>query len=304
MKPHPAHAVERSFLLSLALTIFILAVEVIGGLWTGSLALLSDAAHVFLDVVSLGLSYSALRFSSRPADEEHTYGFHRFEVFAALVNGTTLALVSVAIFIEAYHRIYEPSPVKGLELLLVAAFGLAVNLVVAYVLSGHQHHDHCAVDVNVKSAFLHVVGDAASSVGVIVAALVIWRTGWTLADPIVSIFIGFIIIISSWRVIRSSVHILMEGVPEGFQISELAEAMGQVPGVEEVHDLHVWNLCSRHVVLSAHVVIADQKLASAGEIMDQLKLRLHDEFGVEHTTIQFECQSCGQGTVICDNHRP
>ena len=306
MPRHQNQAIEKRFLISLTLTALILVAEVLGGLWTGSLALLSDAAHVFLDIFALGLSYIALRLSTLPADDRHTYGFHRLEVLAALANGVTLAGVAVGIFVEAYRRLQAPEPVKSVELLAIAVVGLIVNLVVAFVLHGHNHKhgDHEQEDLNVKSAFLHVLGDAVSSVGVIVTALIIWRTGWTLADPIMSMLIGLLIIASSWRVTRASLHILIEGVPEGFRLADVAQAMGNVPGVTDVHDLHVWSLCSGHTALSAHVVIADQNLGQAQGLMDELKHRLRMGFGVEHTTIQFECASCGQGTVVCTNGSP
>jgi cobalt-zinc-cadmium efflux system protein len=303
MLRHQTQAIEKRFLVSLALTGLILIAEVVGGLWTDSLALLSDAAHVFLDIFALGLSYIALRLAALPPDDRHTYGFHRLEVLAALANGVTLAGVAIGIFIEAYHRLRTPEPVKSVELLVIATIGLIVNLIVAFVLRGrtHEHGEHEQEDLNVKSAFLHVVGDAVSSVGVIVAALIIWRTGWTLADPIMSVLIGLVIIASSWRVTRASLHILIEGVPEGFRLVEVAQVMGAVPGVTDVHDLHVWSICSGHSALSAHVVVADQSLGQAQDVMNELENRLQKSFGVHHTTIQFECASCGQGSVIFAN---
>jgi len=303
MLQHQNQAIEKRFLVSLVLTGLILIAEVVGGLWTGSLALLSDAAHVFLDIFALGLSYIALRLAALPPDDRHTYGFHRLEVLAALANGVTLAGVAIGIFIEAYHRLRTPEPVKSVELLVIATIGLIVNLIVAFVLRGHthEHGEHEQEDLNVKSAFLHVVGDAVSSVGVIAAALIIWRTGWTLADPIMSVLIGLVIIASSWRVTRASLHILIEGVPEGFRLVEVAQVMGTVPGVTDVHDLHVWSICSGHSALSAHVVVADQSLGQAQDVMNELENRLQKSFGVHHTTIQFECTSCGQGSVIFAN---
>jgi cobalt-zinc-cadmium efflux system protein len=299
MPQHQNQALEKRFLVSLTLTGLILIAEVVGGLWTGSLALLSDAAHVFMDIFALGLSYLALRLAALPPDDRHTFGFHRLEVLAALANGITLAGIAVGIFIEAYHRLRAPEPVKSVELLVIATIGLIVNLIVALVLRGHthEHGEHKQQDLNVQSAFLHVLGDAVSSVGVIVAALVIWRTGWMLADPIMSVLIGLIIVAGSWRVTRASLHILIEGVPEGFRLADVAQAMGSVPGVTDVHDLHVWSICSGHTALSAHVVIADQSLGQAQDVMNELKSRLRASFGVEHTTIQFECASCGQGTA-------
>jgi cobalt-zinc-cadmium efflux system protein len=289
-----SHHIERRFVLSLILTGLILAAEVIGGLWTGSLALLSDAAHVFLDAFALGLSYVAIRLATLPANDRHTYGFHRLQVLAALVNGSTLLLVAFEIFREAWGRLSNPTPILAGPMLIVAIVGLVVNLIVALVLREHDHHD-----LNVRSAFLHVLGDALASVGVIVAGAIIVLTGWTLVDPLVSVLIGIIILVGSGRVLRESVHILVEGMPKGLTATQVAEAMQQVPGISEVHDLHVWTVSPGYISLSAHVVLADQPLSQTQETMKKLKQALSERFGIEHTTIQFECESCGQEGVIC-----
>jgi len=287
------------FLLAIGITLAILIAEVVGGFWTGSLALLSDAAHVFMDVFALALSYAALRLSSLPPDDRHTYGYHRLEVLAALINGVTLGAVAVEIFREAWARWQNPQPVRSLEMLIIAVIGLIVNLIVAYVLRGsrNEHTENGREDLNVRSAFLHVVGDAISSLGVILAAIIIWRTNWMWVDPLVSALIGALILISSWRVLKSSIHILVEGVPEGISLNEVGQAMAEVAGVNEVHDLHVWNLCSGHVALSAHVVTDDLALSEGDDLMAELKRRLL-KYGIEHTTIQFECAACGQGRAI------
>jgi cobalt-zinc-cadmium efflux system protein len=333
MISHPSKSIERRFLISIALTCFILVVEVAGGWWTGSLALLSDAAHVFLDIFALGLSYFALRLSALPADRDYTFGYHRFEVFASLINGITLALVSVGIFWEAYHRFYSPQPVKSVELLAIALLGLAVNLIVAFILGGHHHdehgdeqhndhhsdhegsdhekrheeHHHGVKDANVQSAMYHVLGDAVSSLGVIAAAVIIWKTGWTIADPLAGALIGITIVAGSWRVIKSSAHIMMEGTPACFKLEDVEENMRRSPGVAEVHDLHVWNLCSHHALLSAHVVTDSKSGVPSQEIMMNLKTRLKNEFGIEHSTLQMEPECC-ENDAVCigckSNHRP
>ena len=292
---HNSHHVERRFLLSLVLTGLILVAEVIGGLWTGSLALLSDAAHVFLDAFALGVSYVALRLAALPPDDRHTYGFHRLQVLAALANGATLLLVAFEILREAWERFRYPTPVLAGPMLAVAVVGLVVNLVVALVLREHDHHD-----LNVRSAFLHVLGDALASIGVIGVGIVIAVTGWTLIDPLVSVLIGLIILIGSGRVLRESLHILVEGMPGSLTVTEVAEAMGQVAGVGEVHDLHVWTLSPGYVALSAHVLLTDQSLSQSQRVMEELKRTLAGQFDIEHTTIQFECTNCGQCTVACD----
>jgi cobalt-zinc-cadmium efflux system protein len=302
MLPHSDTITERRFLLSISLTGIIFLAEVLGGLWTGSLALLSDSAHVFLDLLALGLSFAALRLSALPANDRHTYGYHRLEVLAALANGLTLGIVAVVIFSEAYHRLGNPQPIKSTEMLVIAVVGLIANVLVAYVLGGHHHDDHDEhdrEDVNMQSAFLHVLGDAVASGGVILAAIIIGTTGWPWVDPLTSALIGLLIALSTGRVLKSALHILLEGVPEGLSVDDIGQAMAEVPGTIDIHDLHVWNLCSRHVALSAHVVLDEQHSSRSEPVMAELKSILQQRFNIEHTTIQFECVACGQGRVTC-----
>ena len=292
-----SQSLERRLLLTAGVTATVCAGQVVGGLLTGSLALLSDAAHVFLDAFALALSYAALRAAGRPPTDRYTYGYHRLQVLAALVNGATLAAVAVGIFREAIERIRDPSPVLAGPMLAVAAGGLMVNLIVAWTLRRHDHHD-----LNVRSAFLHVLGDALSSLGVLGAGVVILLTGWTMADPLVSLAIGGVILAGAVRVLQRAVHILTEGVPEGMSARAVLNAMSAVPGVSEVHDLHVWTVSPGYVALSAHVVIADQALSSAEAVLTHLRRVLANEFRIFHTTIQLECQNC-QGTVACPGPR-
>lgn len=286
------HHTEHRFLLSLALTGLILIAEVVGGLLTGSLALLSDAAHIFLDILALAMSYIALRVAALPADDRHTYGFHRWQVIAALANGATLILVAFGIFRVAWARFREPAPVLAGPMLAVAVAGLLVNLIVILVLRQHDHDD-----LNVRSAFLHVVGDALSSLGVIAAGIIMLFTGWTVADPIVSALIGLVILLGSWRVLRESLHILVEGTPTGISATQVAQAMSEAAGVEGVHDLHIWTVSPGYVALSAHVVLADQSLTEAERIREVLRQILGERFGIHHTTMQLECGHCGQCLV-------
>jgi cobalt-zinc-cadmium efflux system protein len=281
------HFDERRFILSLALTGVIFAAEVIGGLWTGSLSLLSDAAHVFMDALALAMSYAAIRLAALPPDDRHTFGYHRLRVLAALANGMTLLLVAYEIMKEAWQRVGDPPEILVGPMLVVAVIGLAVNLIVAFVLREHEHED-----LNVRSAFLHVLGDALASVGVIVAGVVIALTGWTIIDPLISVGIGIIILISSGRLLRRSVHILAEGMPENMTASEIAESMTQVEGVKELHDLHVWMVSAGYVSLSVHVVLEDQALSDTAQVMVRLKQLLRETYDIEHTTIQFESQRC------------
>jgi cobalt-zinc-cadmium efflux system protein len=306
MQAHENTNTGNRFLISIGVTFAILIAEVIGGYWTGSLALLSDAAHVFMDVFALILSYLALRLSALPADDRHTYGYHRMEVLAALINGVTLGAIAIEIFTESWARWQNPQPIKSTEMMIIAVIGLIANLIVVFVLGGHAHeHEHEegeeeheeAEDLNVRSAFLHVVGDAVSSVGVIIAAGLIWFTGWTWVDPLMSVLIGIIIVLSSWRVLKSSLHILVEGVPEHLSVEKIGQSMVGVPGVQDVHDLHVWSICSGHIALSAHIITDDKKITDGSEIIAELKKRLA-HFGIEHTTIQLECEACGQGANL------
>ncbi len=290
------HRIEQRFILALGLTGLILLAEAIGGVLTGSLALLSDAAHIALDVLALALSYGALRLAARPADHRHTYGFHRFQVIAALINGATLLLVAFGIFREAWARINAPAPVLAGPMLIVAVVGLVVNLVVAAALHEHDHDD-----LNVRSAFLHVLGDALSSVGVIVAGVIMLLTGWTLADPLASILIGMIILAGSGRILREAVHILVEGAPAGLSVLEIAQALRGEPNIADVHDLHVWSVSPGYVALSAHLVLADVTWAEAQQVQTRVRQALADRFGIQHATVQVECVACGQGGSTCAN---
>ncbi|WP_299029661.1 cation diffusion facilitator family transporter [uncultured Thermanaerothrix sp.] len=291
------HAIEhnsKKLFIALALTGLIFIAEFGGGLWTGSLALISDAAHVFMDAFALGLSYLALRAATLPADDRHTYGYHRMQVLAALANGATLLFISFEILKEALTRFQSPEPILAGPMLLIAVAGLGVNIVVALVL-----REHDPADLNTRAAFLHVLGDALASVGVIGAGIAIYLTGQLWIDPLVSVLISLLILFSSGRLLKETVHILAEGMPEGMTASAVAESMKSVAGVLEVHDLHIWTVSPGYVALSAHVVLENQTLAQTERIMRELKDKLDQQYEIEHTTIQFECANCGQGSVVC-----
>jgi cobalt-zinc-cadmium efflux system protein len=313
MLAHENIGVQRRFLWSMLFTGLILVAEVVGGLVSGSLALLSDAAHVFMDLFALGLSLLALRLSSLPPDDQHSFGWHRLEVLAALVNGLTLLVIAIGIGIEAIQRWNHPVEIKSLEMLIIAVIGLVVNVVVAFTLGGHDHHhshehdeevEHSGKpvrkDINLNSAFLHVMGDAISSVGVIAAAILIQFTGKVWIDPLISILIGCIILASAYRVLRGSLHILVEGVPEGLSIRGIQESLDKVPDVSSVHDLHVWSICSGTVSLSAHIVLTSTGETRQQQTMQQVKEMLHNEYQIEHTTIQFEECPCLNGHGGCN----
>lgn len=307
MLTHQNPGVQRRFIISMVFTALILIAEVVGGIISGSLALLSDAAHVFMDLFALGLSLLALRLSALPPDDQHTFGWHRLEVLAALINGITLLVIAIGIWVEAIQRWKTPVKIQSTEMLIIAVIGLVVNVAVALILGGHEHtHEHeetdAAVrkDLNLNSAFLHVIGDAISSVGVIVAALLIRFTGHMWIDPLVSMLIGVIILASSYRVLRSALHILVEGVPEGLSTREINQSISSLAGVAEVHDLHVWSICSGTVALSAHIVLNQNIGDDLEEQMQKIKGLLLSKYKIEHTTIQFETCPCLNGHGGCN----
>jgi cobalt-zinc-cadmium efflux system protein len=290
MQDHPVENDGKKLFISIALTGLIFLAEFGGGLWTGSLALLSDSAHVFMDMFALGLSYLAIRAAALPADDRHTYGYHRMQVLAALANGATLLFISFEIIKEAINRFQNPEPVVAGPMLMIAITGLIVNVIVALVLREHDHDD-----LNTRAAFLHVLGDALASVGVIAAGIAILLTGKQWIDPLVSVLISVLIVVSSARLLKETVHILAEGMPDGMTASGVAETMLHVPGVAEIHDLHVWTVSPGFVALSAHVILEDQNLSQTGRVMGELKNQLSSLYKIDHTTIQFECANCGQG---------
>lgn len=255
--------------------------EAIGGYLANSLALLSDAGHMLTDVAALALALFAIRFASRPATPRKTYGFYRLEILAALANGVTLIVLSLLICVEAYERLRSPQQVRGWTMIWIAAGGLAVNLVSAWLLSRSQRES-----LNIRGAFLHVLGDLLGSVAAIAAGvMIIWR-GWIWADPVFSIVISGLIIYNSWRLIADAVNILLEGAPSHINAAAVEEAMRSVPGVRAVHDLHIWTITSGRHAVTAHVVIND-----AGEsyrILREVREMLAERFALSHSTIQVE----------------
>jgi cobalt-zinc-cadmium efflux system protein len=269
---------------ALLLTATYLVVEYIGGVLTGSLALQADAGHMLSDVASLGVALLAFRFAARPATPRNTYGFYRAEILAAFVNGIVLVAISAFIVYEAFQRISRPPVVSSLAMLLIACVGLLVNLGSAWALSGGQEQS-----LNEKGAFLHVVADALGSIGAIVAGFVMLKFHWYLADPIISMVISLLIVAGAWRLIRDTTHILMEGAPTHVDVLALRRAMEGVPGIDKVHDLHVWTLTSGMEALSAHVVLQSQcSTEDAKSALARVQEVLRSQFKIGHTTIQVE----------------
>jgi cobalt-zinc-cadmium efflux system protein len=275
--------------LALALTCVVLAVELVGGLVSHSLALLSDAGHVLTDVFALGLAWFAVAQASRPADARRSYGYHRVSILAALVNSVTLIVIVIAIAYEAVRRLAHPEPVQGAVVIVAALAGIAINTFVAFGLRGQSR------SLNVRAAMLHVVGDIGASVGVVVAGVVILRTGWLYIDPLLSLGIAVLIAFGAWSIVRETVNLLMEGTPAEIDLGAVASEITSTDLVTSMHDLHVWALSSDEVALSCHVVVGDCQLGDAEHVVRDLEGRLCGKFAIGHTTIQVEsCHPCGE----------
>jgi cobalt-zinc-cadmium efflux system protein len=293
-------SIAGRFKYAIALTMLTFIAEVAGGVWTNSLALLSDAAHVFLDLFALVLSLAAIKMAAYPATDTRTFGWHRMEVFASFVNGASVFLIAIGIFYEAGGRLFQPQAVKSIPMFIIAAVGLIMNLVASGALHQHSHDD-----LNVRSAFLHVVGDAAASVGVIIGGVVILLTDWYILDAVISIGIGFVIFWGSWRVLRESAHILLEGVPRGMSTAEVVAAIRTVEGVNDVHHLNIWTICSHILALSAHVDVAPGYKREQAEVLRRIEKILTEKYHITHTTLQVECTMCIEMPVLKElRHRP
>lgn len=268
---------------ALGLTAAFCVVEMIGGWWTNSLALLSDAVHMLTDVAALALGLFALWVAGRPASANKTFGYHRAEILAALANGVALCVAVVFIIREALERLSAETPVATGAMLAIAAVGLAVNLFCAWLLAPHD-----GSSLNLRAAFLHVLADLLGSLGAVAAALIIMATGWYAADAVAACLIAVLVLFSAWELLRESLDILMEAVPEHIDIDRLRGEMEQVPGTRRVHDLHVWTLTTGRYALSAHAVVdAD---ASGDAILEHMRALLAERFAVHHVTIQLECE--------------
>lgn len=285
--------ITGKFKIAIGLTAVTLIAEVVGGFWTNSLALLSDAAHVFLDLFALILSLAAVKLATLPSSNRHTFGFHRSEVFASFINGLTVFLMALGIMYEAWLRFASPQEVKSLPMLVIAIIGLAMNLLAAKALHSHSHDD-----LNVHSAFLHVIGDAAASVGVIIGGTVMYYTGWYKLDALISVAIGLLILVGAGRVLRESTHILMEGTPRGLVLTDVAAAILTVDGVRDVHHLNVWTVCSHILALSVHIDVTAEFKGERSIMLHEIEHLLAERFNITHTTIQMECGACANGPVI------
>ena len=278
---------ERPLWIAFGLTLFFMVAEVVGGLLTNSLALLSDAAHMMTDVIALGVSLFAVRMARKPADAKRTYGYARMEAIGAMVNGGLLFVVAGYILWEAIGRFREPQDVASTGMLMIAVLGLVVNLVAMKLLQAGAGES-----LNVKGAYLEVWSDMLGSVGVIIGAIAIHFTGWTVIDPVIAVLIGLWVLPRTWVLLRQAGHVLMQGVPAGLDIDAVRDAMQAQPGVATVHDLHVWALGSREPILTAHVLLADET-GDADAVRIAMAAMLHARFDIDHATLQVEGRHCG-----------
>ena len=273
--------------IALALTGTIMLVEVAGGILSGSLALLADAGHMLTDTMALALSAIAFRMSSRPADAKRSYGYQRFQILAAFVNGLSLLVIVGWILVEAIQRIVQPSPVMGQTMLIIAAAGLLVNVIVFFVLHGGDQEN-----LNMRGAALHVMGDLLGSVAAVTAALIILSTGWMPIDPILSVGVAMLIFRSAWHLVKRSGHILLEGAPEWLDVDAMqSKIIASNPEVKEIHHVHVWGLTPQHPMLTMHVALK-QIQSDTTAIIRSIKDLLRNEYGINHSTIEVECDDC------------
>jgi cobalt-zinc-cadmium efflux system protein len=286
---HGEHGANQGKLfIALLITAIVMIAEIIGGLLANSLALLSDAGHMLTDILSLGLSLAAMKLAQKPPTPSKTFGFHRLEILAAFFNGMLLFFMSFYIFYEAYHRLLQPEEIKGLFMLIVAFIGLLANGAGILLLRKSAH-----TSLNVKSAFFHIVGDTISSGGVILGGVIILYTGWYVVDPLLSIFIGLLILRGAYALIVESIDIFLEATPKDINMEELLDELRKIKGIKEVHHIHLWTITSGINAMSAHVLIDDRLISSSAHILKEIKILLRNKYKIEHSTIQFESESCG-----------
>jgi cobalt-zinc-cadmium efflux system protein len=279
----PRLAAKRRLLIVIYMNIVMMVAEVVGGIWTNSLALLSDAGHMLTHIFALAVSLVAIRLAERGLTEEKTFGFYRAEPIAALINGITILLIVVVIAIEAVKKFIWPEPVQAREMFVVAVAGLLVNLAGAFVL-----RESAKDDINIKGSFVHLLTDLFSSIAIVLGGAIIIWTGWDLIDPILSLVICIVVGVWGVRLTLQSTHILMEGVPESVDVAELTRALSGIEGVQAIHDVHVWEVSSGMYAMTCHVQVEDMLISRTEPIRDALNRLLSDRYGIGHTNLQFE----------------
>ena len=286
----PRDILQKKFIIFILLSLFILLIELVGGIFTNSLALLSDAGHVLIDLLALILAYFSIRLSQKVATKKFTFGFYRAEILVAIINGSILIFVTLYILYESYIRFLSPQPIKGPEMLAIAIVGLLANLYVVIKMQGYEKEN-----LNVRGAYLHVLSDTLSSVGVVIAGMLIVVTGNYIFDPIISAIIGLFILVGSLQLIRESTHILMEATPRNIDLEKLSKDIQKINGVKEIHDLHVWSISSDVFALSSHVLIDAKNIKSMNKIVSNINEMVKSKYNITHTVIQSECETCVDG---------
>jgi cobalt-zinc-cadmium efflux system protein len=290
-----SQSATRRLVLSISLTAAFVAFEIVTGLFSNSLVLLTDAAHNITDVLALALTWWALRATTKPASSEKTFGYHRAGILVALVNSTTLAIIALGIFYEAYRRLLAPPEVKADVLIGVGLVAVVVNLGTALLVRRGSEHD-----LNLRSAYLHLMGDVLSTVGAVIAGVAIRFTGLDWLDPLVSIFIGVLILWNAWGILRESVNILMEATPDDVDVKAVVDSILQVEGVRGVHDLHIWSITHGLRTLSAHILTDDIPISEGTKIQAAVSELLDTRYGIFHATLQLECEGCLPAGLYCD----
>lgn len=284
----------RRLALSLIITLVFVFIEIAAGIFSNSLALLTDAAHNFTDVLALALSWWALRLTSQPPDQKKTYGYHRAGILAALANSTTLVVIALGIFYEAYRRFTNPPEVQADVLIGVGVVAVVINVVTALLVRRGAERD-----LNIRSAFLHLMGDVLSTVGAVIAGVIIRYTNWNWLDPLVSVLIGILILWSAWTIVRESIDILMESTPTDIDIDAMIQDISSVEGVRGVHDLHVWSITRSMRTLSAHLVTDNMAISEGTSIQTKVNEVLFHRYNVNHATLQLECDDCVPNMMYC-----
>jgi cobalt-zinc-cadmium efflux system protein len=281
--------------LSLFLTLAFVIIEAGAGIFANSLALLTDAAHNLTDVIALGLTWFAVRITTQPANAQKTYGYHRAGILVALLNSTTLVLISLGIFYEAYQRFLNPSDVQSGILIGVGLIAVVVNLVTALLV--HRGSEH---DLNLRSAFVHLMGDVLSTVAAVIAGVIIYFTNANWLDPLVSVLIGFLILYNAWGILRDAIDILLEATPREVDVQAMVKDIAQVDGVLGIHDIHVWSLTQSLRTMSAHILTDDLHISAGADIQHQINEVLYHHYNIAHATLQLECVDCFADSLYCD----
>ena len=290
-----AHQSTKRLSISLILTLAFVFIEAAAGIFSNSLALLTDAAHNLTDVIALALSWFAIRITTRPSNERKTYGYHRVGILVALINSTTLVLISLGIFYEAYRRFINPPEVQSSILIGVGLVAVVINIVTAMLV-----HKGSESDLNLRSAFVHLMGDVLSTIGAVIAGIIIYFTGANWLDPLVSVLIGFLILYNAWGILRDAVDILLEAKPRDIDAVRLVDDVMQVDGVLGVHDLHIWSITQNLRTMSAHVLTNDLPISAGADIQRQINEIVHHRYNISHATLQLECVNCLPDSLYCD----